>query len=73
MNRRKFCQTSLAAATAAALFPSHRALAAMLKVGGEVDAITAAGQQATLQQAAVQELSDSLRGPLLLARMGRRS
>jgi FAD/FMN-containing dehydrogenase len=66
MNRRKFCQSTLAAATAAALFPCHRALAAMLKVGGDVDAITAAGQQATLQQATVQELSDSLRGPLLL-------
>ncbi len=66
MNRRNFCQTSLAAATAAALFTSHRALAAMLKVGGDVDAITAAGQQSTLQRAAVQELSDSLRGPLLL-------
>jgi hypothetical protein len=63
MNRRKFCQSTLAAAAAAALFSGHRALAAMLKVGGDVDALTAAGQQATLRQAAVQELSNSLRGP----------
>ena len=66
MNRRKFCRSSLVVAGAAALFPINRALAAMLKVGGNVDAITADGRQATLQQAAVQELSDSLRGPLLL-------
>jgi len=66
MNRRKFCQSSLAAATAAALYPNHHALAAMLKVGGDIDALTAEGKQSTLTRVAVQEFSDSLRGPLLL-------
>ena len=53
MNRRKFCQSTLAAATAAALFPAQQVLAAMLKVGGDVDAINAEGKQTILQQAAV--------------------
>ena len=66
MNRRTFCQSSLSLATAAALFTTNPALAAMLKVTGDVDAMTATGAQATLKQAAVQELSDALRGPLLL-------
>ncbi|MCZ6831693.1 MAG: FAD-binding oxidoreductase [Gammaproteobacteria bacterium] len=67
MNRRKFCQSTLAVATVAALFPAHRALAAaLMEIPGDIDAITAAGQQATLRQASVQELADSLRGPLLL-------
>ena len=66
MNRRRFCRSTLAAATTAALFPYSHALAAMLKVAGDVDAITADGAQATLKRAGVQELSDALRGPLLL-------
>ena len=67
MKRRTFCQATLASAVAAAFLPINRAWAvAMMKVGGDVDAITAAGAQTTLKQAAVQELSDELRGPLLL-------
>lgn len=66
MNRRKFCQSTLAAATAGILLPSQSLLAALLKVGADVDAITLTGQQATLKQAEVQELSDVLSGPLLL-------
>ncbi len=69
MNRRQFFQTSFATAVAASL-SSHKVWAAvyagLLKVGGDVDAITANGAQTTLQRVTVQELGDSLRGSLLL-------
>lgn len=67
MKRRNFCRTAVATSAAIALLPLNRTLAAtMMKVVGDVDATTAAGKQATLKQMAVQELADSLRGPLLL-------
>jgi len=67
MKRRTLCQAGLAAAAAAAFLPLNRALAvAMLEVGGDVEAIRANGSQATLRRAAVQELANELRGPLLL-------
>jgi hypothetical protein len=67
MKRRNFCQATLVASAAAAFLPLNRAMAlAMMKVGGDVDALTAAGVQSTLKQSAVQELADALRGPLLL-------
>jgi hypothetical protein len=69
MKRRHFLQSSLAAAVAASL-PTGRALAAalaaMTEVSGDVDAVTGAGAEVTLERAAVQELSDALRGRLLL-------
>ena len=65
MKRRSFCYAS-ASAAAAAFLSVDRALAAMLEVTSDVDALTVAGNQATLTRSAVQELSDSLRGPLLL-------
>jgi hypothetical protein len=69
MKRRRFIQSSAAAALAASL-PSGRALAAALaamsEVAGDVDARTGGGAQVTLEKAAVQELSDALRGRLLL-------
>jgi hypothetical protein len=69
MKRRHFIQSSLAGAVAASL-PSSQALAAALaamsEVSGDVNAVTSSGAQVTLEQAAVKELSDRLRGRLLL-------
>jgi FAD/FMN-containing dehydrogenase len=65
MKRRLFLQSSVAAAVAAAL-PASRLLAAMTEVAGNINAVTGSGAEVTLEQAAVQELSDSLRGRLLL-------
>ena len=69
MKRRHFLQSSLAAAVAASL-PTGQALAAALaamsEVSSDVNAVTGAGAQITLEQAAVKELSDALRGRLLL-------
>jgi hypothetical protein len=69
MKRRHFLQSSLAAAVAASLPTSQAvaaALAAMSEVAGDVNAVTGSGAQVTLEKAAVQELSDALRGRLLL-------
>jgi len=69
MKRRHFLQTSVAAAIAAAL-PTNQALAAALaamsEISGDVAAVTGAGAQVTLEQAALKELAGSLRGRLLL-------
>ncbi len=69
MNRRKFVQSSLAAAVAASI-PASRGLAAILSgsmgVDADINAVTGDGAEVTLQRAAVQELGDSLRGNLLL-------
>jgi len=69
MKRRQFLQSSVAAAVAASIPTSQAiaaALAAMTEVKGNVNAVTGDGAQVTLEQAAIQELSDSLRGRLLL-------
>jgi FAD/FMN-containing dehydrogenase len=69
MNRRRFCQSSLAAAVAATL-PATNSLAAsfahLTQVTSDINAVTGDGAEVTLKQAAVQELADSLRGNLLL-------
>jgi len=73
MKRRHFLQSSVAAAIAASL-PTGRALAAALaamsEVTGDVEAVTGDGAQVTLERAAVKELSDALRGRLLLPGFG---
>jgi FAD/FMN-containing dehydrogenase len=69
MNRRRFVQTSLAAAIAASL-PVSQSFAAILSasttVDADVNAATGDGAEVTLKRAAVQELGESLRGNLLL-------
>jgi len=68
VRRRHFLQSSIAAAVGASL-PTGQALAAlaaMSEVAGDVNAVTGSGAQVTLEQAAVKELSDLLRGRLLL-------
>jgi FAD/FMN-containing dehydrogenase len=69
MKRRQFLHHSLAA-TAAASLPTGQvlaaALAAMSEVSGDVAAVTGSGAQITLEQAALKELSDKLKGRLLL-------
>ena len=69
MNRRHFCQGSLAAAVAASL-PSGQAFASVLQaltqVTSSINAVTGDGGNIVLEKAAVQELSDALRGDLLL-------
>ncbi len=69
MNRRSFFKTSVAAAVAAALPSGHAlasALSALTEVSTDLRGITANGAETTLERAAVQELSDALRGRLLL-------
>ncbi len=69
MNRRKFIRRSTAAAVTASLYSSRSiaaALQALLQVTSDVDAITGDGANTVLEKAAVQELSDSLRGNLLV-------
>jgi FAD/FMN-containing dehydrogenase len=69
MKRRHFLQSSLAAAVAASLPTSQAlaaALAAMSEVNADVNAVTGSGAPVTLEKAAVKELSDALRGRLLL-------
>jgi len=69
MDRRRFCQTAVGAAVAASLPTSHAiaaALQALTTVAGDINGITGDGNDVVLKQADVQELSDSLRGRLLL-------
>ena len=68
MNRRGF-MTASAAAVCATLYSnqvSGAALRALLQVTSDIDAVTGDGAATVLEQAAIQELSDSLRGNLLL-------
>ncbi len=69
MNRRRFVQTSLAAAIAASL-PVSQSFAAILSasttVDADINAATGDGAEVTLKRAAVQERGESLRGNLLL-------
>ena len=68
MNRRLFLQSSVAAGVSAAL-PSAQAFAAfqaLTQIAGDVLAVTGDRKEISLEQAAVQELADSLRGNLLL-------
>ncbi len=69
MDRRHFCQSAIGAAVAAS-FPTAQALASALQalttVSANIDAMTGNGAQTILQQSTVQDLSDSLRGNLLL-------
>lgn len=70
MDRRNFIRSSLSAAVAASI-PGTQALAASLlhsptSVPSDIEAIRGDGAEITLAQAAVQELSDSLKGKLLL-------
>jgi len=69
MNRRRFVQSGLAAAVVASL-PAKQSIAALLnlttEVSADVPAITGDGAEVVLKQSAVQDLSNSLRGQLLL-------
>jgi len=69
MNRRHFCRGSLAAAVAASLSSGQAfasVLQALTQVTSNINAITGNGGDVVLEKAAVQELSDALRGNLLL-------
>jgi FAD/FMN-containing dehydrogenase len=69
MNRRRFLQASISAALAGSL-PARAAFVDALyhptQIPSDIDAVTGDGAQVTLAKAAVQELSDSLKGSLLL-------
>ena len=69
MNRRHFLRGSVAAAVASAL-PTNLLWASLrhspTQVSADVNAVTGDGAEVTLRQVAVQELSDSMRGKLLL-------
>ena len=70
MNRRRFVQYGLATAVAASL-PAKQSIAALLnlttEVSADVPAMTGDGVEVLLKQSAVQDLSNSLRGRLLLS------
>ena len=70
MDRRRFIRSSLSAAVAASLPVSHTLAASLLHtpttVPSDINAVTGDGAEVTLAQAAVQELSNSLKGKLLL-------
>ena len=69
MHRRRFVQSGLAAAIIASL-PAKQSLAALVnlttEVSADVPAITGDGAEVVLKRSAVQDLSNSLRGQLLL-------
>lgn len=69
MNRRRFLRNSLSAAVAASM-PLQPLLASLrhtpTAVTSDINALTGDGDQLTLKQAEVQELSDELKGKLLL-------
>jgi len=70
MDRRSFIRSSLSVAIAASLPGAHALARSLLhtptSVPSDIDAITGDGAEVTLAKAAVQELSDSLKGKLLL-------
>jgi FAD/FMN-containing dehydrogenase len=66
MDRRRFVKSTLAAAIAAAALPDRFLLAAPTVADADINAVTGAGAEVTLERAAVQELADGLRGRLLL-------
>ncbi len=69
MNRRKFLRGSTAAAVSASLYSSQTyssVLQALMQVTSDINAVTGDGGDTVLEKAAVQELSDSLRGNLLV-------
>jgi FAD/FMN-containing dehydrogenase len=68
MQRRHFLQGTVAAAVAAGLSPSlyASAIAALTEVQGDVRAVTGAGAEISVEGTALKELSESLRGKLLM-------
>lgn len=64
MDRRIFLQSAVAAGVAS--FSARQAWAALTEVSGDVLAVAGDRSELTLEQAAIQELADSLRGNLLL-------
>lgn len=67
MDRRIFLRSAIAAGVAAATTPSLAAqFHALTQVSGNIAAVTGARTAIEIEKAAVQELSDSLRGNLLL-------
>ena len=69
MDRRKFLNSSVAASIAASI-PGSQALAALFssltEITADVQAVSGGGDAVILEKAAVQELADSMRGPVLL-------
>ena len=65
MNRRNFIHSAVAAGVVSAL-PFRLTMAELTAVTGELSAVTGAGADIAIEKAAVQELSDSLSGNLLL-------
>ncbi len=64
MKRRTFCINSLSTALAASAYT--RGASALLKVGTDITAVGAEGEAVTIEKAALEELADSLEGPLIL-------
>ena len=70
MKRRQFLHSSITAAAAVSLPTSQvlaAAIAAMTEVAGDINAVTGSGKAILLEQSALKELSDSIRGKLLLS------
>ena len=65
MDRRTFCQTSLAA-VAAVSFPTWRGYASADPLVTEISAVTGGGGAVSVERAAIEDLRNGLRGRLLL-------
>ena len=65
MKRREFCLTAVAAGVAATIPGCSRAPSGS-NTAGTIDAITGAGEEVSIEQAAVTELAESLNGTLYL-------
>jgi len=69
MRRRQFCRTALWGAAALPVLSNATlagVYAGLTRVDRDLEALTLAGTEQTLLKASVQELADSLRGPLLM-------
>ena len=69
MNRRNFCRSAFAAGSIATLASQHAlsaAFHAMTTVTSAVRAVSGDGKEVSLEPAVLNELSDSLRGPLMM-------
>ena len=67
MDRRVFLQSAVAAGVSAAAVPSLAAqFAALTEISSSVSAVTGDRAAVEIEQAAIQEFADSLRGNLLL-------
>ena len=70
MNRRKFCRTAVAASVAATfpgMYGCERGTPVATEANTSIRGISLTGNEIELEKAAVKELGESMRGPILLS------